>query len=222
MKLKNDKLIKEWEQLRLVAYKPTPNDRWTIGWGHAGPNVRPGDTISVEQAQVLFDSDVKWAVDAVNRYVKVRLNQNQFDALVSFTFNVGEGAFKNSTLLRKLNKGDYQGAAEQFPRWNKQKGKVLKGLTRRRAHEMELFLSEMSYETEASAKPSEVNPLKPLYKSKEMLGSLILLLTGGSVSIGGVLGEVPESLSGALPWTVVAVGVLFLGNRLWSRMKADR
>jgi hypothetical protein len=87
---------------------------------------------------------------------------------------------------------------------------------------MELFLSEMSYETEASAKPSEVNPLKPLYKSKEMLGSLILLLTGGSVSIGGVLGEVPESLSGALPWTVVAVGVLFLGNRLWSRMKADR
>lgn len=74
--------------------------------------------------------------------MKVSINQNQFDALVSLTYNIGEQAFKDSTLLAKLNKGDIKGAAEQFPRWNKGGGQVLKGLVRRRADERELFLKK--------------------------------------------------------------------------------
>ncbi len=78
----------------------------------------------------------------VNQSVKVSINQNQFDALVSLTYNIGEQAFKDSTLLAKLNKGDYLGAADQFPRWNKGGGEVMKGLVRRRADERVLFLKK--------------------------------------------------------------------------------
>lgn len=138
MKLHNDHLIKKWEELRLRAYLPTPYDRWTIGWGHT-QGVYPGLTITEQEAQDLFDEDVAWAVNAVNKYVTVGLNQNQFDALVSFVFNIGETAFRKSTLLRKLNAGDYEGAANELPRWNKQKGKILRGLVRRREEEKHLF-----------------------------------------------------------------------------------
>ncbi|WP_312069487.1 lysozyme, partial [Acinetobacter sp.] len=79
---------------------------------------------------------------SVNNLVKVPLSQNQFDALVSLTYNIGSTAFKNSTLLKKLNAKDYAGAADQFLRWNKGGGKVLKGLVRRREAERALFLKK--------------------------------------------------------------------------------
>ena len=72
---------------------------------------------------------------------RVKLNQNQFDALVSFTYNLGAGALGSSTLLGKLNRGDFEGAADEFPKWNKAGGKVLNGLVKRRAAERSLFLS---------------------------------------------------------------------------------
>ncbi len=84
--------------------------------------------------------DLKKFESAVNTAVKVPINQNQFDALVSLTYNIGIGAFKDSTLLKKLNVKDYKGAAEQFPRWNRGGGRVLNGLVKRRKIEMELFL----------------------------------------------------------------------------------
>jgi len=83
--------------------------------------------------------DVREAEDAINDLCKVSLTQNQFDALVSFVFNVGVGAFKSSTLLRKLNAGDYDGAAGQFPRWNKDNGREIAGLTKRRHLEQSVF-----------------------------------------------------------------------------------
>lgn len=143
MKLVNDTLIKKWESLRLTAYLPTPNDVWTIGWGHT-KGVYKGMVITEAQAQKFFEADVAWAVNAVNRNVKVPLSQNQFDVLVSFVFNVGEGAFVKSTLLRKLNQGDYEGAGNELPRWNKQKGVILKGLTRRRKEERTIWFSTNS------------------------------------------------------------------------------
>ena len=85
--------------------------------------------------------DLAWVEVAVHKYVKVPLNQNQYDALCSFVYNLGATNFKNSTLLKKLNKKDYNGAANELPRWNKQKGKVLRGLTIRRQLEKDLFLS---------------------------------------------------------------------------------
>jgi lysozyme len=91
------------------------------------------------QAAGWLRADAQEAVDAVNRLVTVPLNQSQFDALVDFVFNLGAGAFSTSTLLRLLNGGDYAGAAGQFGRWNKDNGKVVAGLTRRRAAEAKLF-----------------------------------------------------------------------------------
>lgn len=134
-------MIKAREQLRLVAYKPTPKDKWTIGWGHTGKDVYEGLTWVLSQAESAFQNDTQWAVTAVMRHVDVALTQNQFDALAAFVFNVGEPQFTGSTLLRVLNTGNYAGAAEHFAEWNHQDGKVLAGLTVRRAQERELFLA---------------------------------------------------------------------------------
>ena len=140
MKIDNISLIKKHEGLRLEAYLPTPNDVWTIGYGHTH-TAKQGQKITEAQAEALLRKDITWAEEAVNKSVVVPLTQNQFDALVSFVFNVGAGAFGSSTLLRLLNSKDYEGAANQFLRWNKQKGVVLKGLTKRREEERKLFLS---------------------------------------------------------------------------------
>jgi lysozyme len=141
MHIKNVEMIKESEGLRMKAYLPTPNDVWTIGYGHT-KTAKPGMTITTKEATRLLYQDLAWVEDVVNDAVKVPLTQNQYDALCSFVYNVGGGAFRKSTLLRLLNKGDYKGAADQFLRWNKQKGKVLRGLTRRRGEERSLFLKK--------------------------------------------------------------------------------
>lgn len=130
-------LIKQFEGCRLTAYK-CPSGVYTIGYGHT-KGVTKGQKISQERANSLLGQDIKEYENAVNRLVSAPLNQNQFDALVSFCFNCGVGAFKTSTLRKKLNAKDYKGAANEFPRWNKGGGKVLKGLVKRRAAEQKLF-----------------------------------------------------------------------------------
>ena len=131
-------MIKSYEGLRLTAYFPTPDDVLTIGYGHT-KTAKPGMTITMHEADLLLLDDIHWVEAVVNTYVKVTLNQNQYDALCSFVYNIGGTQFKKSTLLRKLNEMDYVGASYQFKRWNKQNGKVLKGLSRRRKVESELF-----------------------------------------------------------------------------------
>lgn len=137
--------IRQYEALRLKAYKPTPNDVWTIGYGHTS-TTKPGMVITAVQAEALLRKDVAWVEDVIHRRVKVPLTQNQFDALGHLIFNIGEMQFAKSTVLRKLNEGDYQGAANAFLMWNKQRSKttgkmiVLRGLTTRRQKERELFL----------------------------------------------------------------------------------
>lgn len=131
-------LIQSFEKCRLHAYLPTPNDVPTIGWGST-EDVRMGDVWTQEQADERFMRDIEWAEDCVNKAVTAQLRQNEFDACVSLCFNIGCAAFGKSTLARMLNAGDYDGAAAQFARWDKQKGQVLAGLTRRRAAEAALF-----------------------------------------------------------------------------------
>ena len=137
-------LIKKCEDLRLKAYLDSAGAP-TIGYGHTGPDVRLGMTITEEEAERLLLMDVASAERAVTRQVRVTLTENQFSALVSFVFNVGSRALTASTLLRKLNKGKYLEAADEFLKWNKAtvRGKltVLPGLTSRRAMERALFLS---------------------------------------------------------------------------------
>ncbi len=144
MKTKNVEAIKEHEALRLKAYMPTPNDVPTIGYGHT-KGVKMGDVITEAQAEQFLREDLEEAEKTVLRLVKVKLNQNQFDALVSLVFNIGTGNFTRSSVLRFLNAGDYKTAADRFRLWNKQKQrdgsfKELKGLTKRREQERELFL----------------------------------------------------------------------------------
>jgi lysozyme len=139
--------IKRYEQCRLKAYKPTPDDVWTIGWGHT-EGVYEGLVWTQEMADLAFSFDLEKYETWVSQLVKVALTQGQFDALVSFCFNVGpdidvdtiaEG-LGDSTLLKKLNAGDYEGARAEFKRWDKQKGKTLAGLTKRRQAEAEMFV----------------------------------------------------------------------------------
>ncbi|WP_191939625.1 lysozyme (plasmid) [Pantoea agglomerans] len=131
-------LIKQSEGIFLQAYR-CPANVLTIGYGHTA-GVQPGDVITAKQADTFLQEDVAESVRAVNRLVTVPLTQNQFDALVSFVFNLGIGNFRTSTLLKKLNAGDYTGAADEFSRWVRAGGKQLPGLIKRRDAEKSLFL----------------------------------------------------------------------------------
>jgi len=130
-------LIKLFEGCRLKAYDDGVGV-WTIGYGHT-VGVKPGDEITQEQADEWFSEESEQFSNKVQVLVLVEVNQNQFDALVSLAYNIGVGALSRSTLLRKLNAGDYQGAAEQFDVWNRGGGKVMLGLVRRREQERKLF-----------------------------------------------------------------------------------
>lgn len=110
------KALIQREGFRNTAYRDTKGIL-TIGVGHTGPEVRAGLTWTDEQVEEAFKKDVKWAVEAVNKVLQP-LTQNMFDALVSFTFNVGKAAFLNSTMRKLLDKGDYAGAKAQFDRWH--------------------------------------------------------------------------------------------------------
>lgn len=139
------KLLEQFEGLRLEAYLDSASI-YTIGYGTIkypdGRKVKKGDKITKAQAKEYKVHDLKEFESTVNTSVKVPLTQNQYDALVSLSYNIGSGAFKNSTLLKKLNSGDYKGAAEQFLVWNKVHSKMVQGLVNRREAERKLFLSE--------------------------------------------------------------------------------
>lgn len=135
------KFTESFEGCRLKAYLDQGGIP-TIGYGHID-GVGMGDRCTQEQAEAWLREDIADAVGAVNRLAKVPLTQNQFDALVDFTFNLGAGNLEKSTLLRLLNKRDYANAAEEFVRWNRAGGFVRAGLTRRRLAEKELFLKGM-------------------------------------------------------------------------------
>lgn len=135
-------LIKKYEGLRLRVYR-CPSGLLTIGYGHTRTAV-PGLAINKEMAEILLEEDLRECEKVINDLVKVPLTQNQYDALVSFVFNVGRGNFERSTLLKKLNEGGYVAASDEFLKWTKgrQRGgvKELPGLVRRRKEERELFL----------------------------------------------------------------------------------
>ena len=130
-------LIKEFEGVRLAAYLDSVGVP-TIGYGHT-KGVQMGDTCTEEQADQWLREDCADAEDCVNSAVSVPLTQHEFDALVSFVFNLGCGNFRKSTLLRKLLDSDYDGCCLEFRKWDKAGGQTLAGLTRRRYAEAKLF-----------------------------------------------------------------------------------
>ena len=154
--------LKGYESLRLKAY-PDPGTGgapWTIGYGHTGVDVRPGQTITQAQAGALLRGDLSGAEAEVRADVKVPLGQDQFDALVSFQFNTG--ALGASTLLKKLNAGDYAGAQAEFGRWvHGGAGQVMPGLVTRRAQEAALFGDRAPKAAQSAPKPSPAAAASP-------------------------------------------------------------
>jgi lysozyme len=130
-------LIKSFESCKIVAYQDGAGV-WTIGWGHTG-GVKHGDTCTQAQADAWLAEDIGGAEDAVSRLVRSSLTQNQFDALVSFTYNEGSGHLAQSTLLELVNSLRMESAAAQFARWDMVAGKSSPGLLRRRDAEAALF-----------------------------------------------------------------------------------
>lgn len=133
-------LIKNFEGCRLKAYKDIVGIL-TIGYGHTGNDVSEGLEIDSSAANDLLDKDLEKFSDGVSDLLEVDTTDNQFAALVAFAYNVGLNALSGSTLLKKLNSGDTDGAAEQFARWNRAGGNAVEGLTRRREAEADLFSS---------------------------------------------------------------------------------
>lgn len=207
MKLSNTALdmIKQHEKLMLNAYMPTPNDVPTIGYGHT-KGVKMGDTITEAEAYALLREDVAWVEDAINTNVSVSLNQNQFDALASLVFNIGATAFRKSTMLRLINQSDFAGAALQFARWNKQKGKVLRGLTKRRAEEAKLF-----------ATPVRTNVMQ----STTVQASAAQMLSGVGTAVGAVsvLNGTAQIVALGLAGVVLLAAVWIMRERIkkWSK-----
>ncbi len=135
-------LTEQFEGCVLTAYRDQVGVL-TIGYGHTGPDVHPGLCIAQEQAEQLLAKDVQNAAACVNRTVAIALNQDEFDALVDFVFNLGTGAFEGSTLLKELNANNMTAAASQFDAWDRAGGAVVAGLLRRRQAEAQLFTGKL-------------------------------------------------------------------------------
>jgi lysozyme len=135
-------LVKRWEGCKLSAY-PDPGTGgapWTIGWGQTGPGIKKGDVWTQEQADRALGKEVDTLIEQIrDHFGQVRITAAQFGAMASLAYNIGIGAFRRSTLARKFAAGDVQGAAAEFPRWNKANGRVMRGLVNRRADEHRVF-----------------------------------------------------------------------------------
>ena len=134
---KGTKLLKYFEGCKLTAYQDSVGV-WTIGYGHT-KGVYDGMPITQEEAEQMLLTELEDYEGYVEKYVTVPLTQNQFDALVVWVYNLGPTNFRNSTLLKELNSGDYTAAGKEITRWNKAGGKVLAGLVKRREAEAQLF-----------------------------------------------------------------------------------
>ena len=193
-------LIKHFEGLSLSSYQDVAGI-WTIGYGHTGSEVGPDQEISEEEAEDLLRKDLSRFEQGVTNAVKVDINQNQFDALVSLSFNIGLSAFRSSTTLRRLNAGDYEGAAEAITWWNKAtingQKQVVNGLVRRRSAEKTLFLEPVDagrpVETQSDSSrvtPEENSPRRGNVAGSRTMEGAVVAGTGGAAGVGAaVLGR---------------------------------
>ena len=193
------RLIKEFEGLRQEAYLD-PVGIWTIGYGHTAaagpPKPGPGMTITAYEAGTILRQDLEMFEDAVERLVKVPVNDNEFAALTSFCFNFGPNKLASSTLLRKLNAGDRKGAAKEFDKWVHAGGKRLNGLVRRRAAEKALFLTPPDpARTETVLEKAADLAQAPQETRKSWLGSRTI--AGTATAATGALAAVSEAVDAA-------------------------
>ena len=189
-------LIKQFEGLELEAYQDIAGI-WTIGYGHI-ETARPGMRITEREAEALLQRDLKPREQAVGRIVSVPLNQNEFDALVSFVYNVGIEGFRRSTARRRLNSGDRVGAADALTWWNKATvGGVLRevtGLTRRRASERALFLTPVNPPIVRDARQVDANSRMEPFEDPPRRGTLAGSRTVQGATVAGGAGAAASSM----------------------------
>lgn len=218
-------LIKEFEGFRAKAYQDAVGV-WTIGYGFTR-GVKPGDTITREQAETRLRDELGVYERGVIQATHGRATQAQFDALVSFAFNVGVAGMSKSTVIKRHNEGNYQAAARAFGLWNKAGGRVLNGLTRRRAAESALYLTpEPVHEEEpVSDMTHEVEPERPMAASQinragVMAGGAAAVATATEVAqqVGTVKSAADMLGSWLVPVLLLAVAGL-CAYIVWERVK---
>lgn len=214
-------LIKDFEGFSAKAYQCSAGV-WTLGYGSTD-GVKNGDKITLGEAEKRLAQDLAYFEAEIDILVKVPLTQSQFDALVSFTYNVGVGALKKSTLLKRLNAGKYEEVPAQLMRWNKAGGKVLAGLVRRRQAEADLFNSDEPKQDEPFAQKVDA-PEKPLVKSRTMTGAG---LAGVASVAGEVVTEAKDQIEPLVPYAdslkliFVLLALLGVGLVIYARI-SDR
>jgi len=214
-------LICEFEGFRSKAYL-CPAGVWTIGYGFT-LGVQPGDTITKEQAKRRLARELESYEAAVMRACTNEPNQNEFDALVCFAFNVGAAGMAKSSVIKAHNRGDHQAAARAFQLWNKAGGVVYAGLTRRRAAESALYLTPMPddvsdpVEGPALDMPQRVDSESSLSRSPIVAGSGIAAGATAAAEVARSVSDVREALGDWLPWVLVAVAVGAAGWVMWQR-----
>lgn len=204
-------LHKQTEDGDIRAYR-CPAGKWTIGWGHC-KGVKSGMRVSVAECEQFIQDDLNEAGAAIRRHVNVPLSQYQFDALASFVFNLGEGNFRSSTLLKKLNKGLYDEVPEQIMRWNKARVEgvltPLRGLTRRRTAEAALF----SMDAPLAEDGGDLMPQKPEQQATKKLAKSKTIAGAGAAgigTIGSVLGDAAANIEGLIAYSD-SLKFIFLG-----------
>lgn len=228
--------IEEWEGVVLHAYddataqKINPGDKvrgtLTIGVGHVGPDVKPGMTITKDRADALLRNDLRVAQNAVDRLVKVKLNDHQYGTLVSFTFNAGTGALESSTLLKKLNAGNYAAVPVELMKWTKThiNGKLVssQGLVKRRANEAAYWTAGPATIIQAApvgaAAQVAQQGAQPVKEAPPWLTPEAVSTATGAVSAAGAVasgnGPVQYALAAVLVVAVIAGIYFFVIKRM--------
>ncbi len=226
--------IKRREGLRLTAYQDSAGV-WTVGYGHTG-KVFPGDVITQTDAAHFLREDVRWAETTISANVKVPLTQNQFDALVSWSFNVGVHNTIESTLVRRLNAGDYGAVASELMRWvkitNPKTGKLVfnQGLQNRRMSEVEQFTRDEKQEQNSEPAQARGASIAAVPAGREEISGSRTLQGAAIAGSGGVAAGIVEASSQAkwqlqdmvyfiptLKWVLIAVIVIGAAAAIYAR-----
>lgn len=219
-------LIKEFEGWRSKAYK-CPAGVWTIGYGHTSmagpPAVKPGMTITREEGERILRNDLKAYEDGVKSAIKVPLNSNQFSACVSLCYNIGVGAFRKSSVARFCNAQQWKKAADAFSLWNKAGGKVLPGLTRRRAAEAALFMRNTVTSREEIRPEVDEPKGKPMIMSTTNIAATATAAAGVAASAKDAV-ENGKAIFSGLDLNLLLVAIIIAGAAwiIWERYKKAR
>ena len=219
---KGIKLLKSFEGWRSKAYRDSVGV-WTIGYGHTSmagpPKVTPNMTITKAQGEAILKKDLKKYEKAVNDYVRVQLTQEQFDALVSFCYNVGPGNFKKSSVLRYVNARRFDDVPSRLMLWNKAGGRVLRGLTRRRAAEGELWASgTREYKHASAAFPDAPRGKSPMESTTNIAATMSAV--AGVTAASNEIVQNTNSMMQAAPWILLVL--VIIGATFWVWKERNR